>query len=1398
MSKFSKIMTLLITITLIFSNNYLIKADSEKKVKVVQTEDIDKIISYLYYYDCDLKTQEKSVVYLNYLEEKKESLLEHSCNLLFYYRSDVICEMPTENYINNIEVLSQCLIIDYKKDKRRIEKLLSLQNSDGGFGLAKNYESDILDTKIALKALQVLGETDAMTNAARYIFSNQNKDGGFGYQPGLKSNAELTADIANILADCINDEMNLKTEFSAEIAKLRSYLDKNAVSLTNLSSDKLENVYQHFNTALFKLKMDSEYDVSEYYDLQAEDGSVFADPLATAMYLELMVREQNTIKASIDDISFTTDEGENASIFNSDENVNITVNSSFNPEEGYLTVSVVTPDGEVIDLDNEALVFNTADYPNGSYRVVAKVINSFNNEVAAKYSNMFTVNKAFAAEELNIAFYNADKESENYGQVIQVANKGDSVKASLRAAIDLKNADEVEGDLVINWHLMRKTKEVKNGVVEIGEDSIDSIDSIVLDEVNLDTTEACTYVLEAEITAGETVVKNAITTFIVSGQEMAVLTNADKDELVAAKDSANVSVKIREKKTVDLVLATGTEDAQIANKYADKIEEIKKSLEKLGYSVNVGATKSTHYTAKDTFAWQEYDHIDYIEPKTSYAKYNIPKHILYENDGIRMIGYCYEANKDFLYLEGNNETKKVLEFDVKKEDGNNWHTIEGAGFLFNTSIKDNTIEGYCVLLRSGGLYLYKIRPNDLTKFRNGKSNSKTTIKSVSVKNTSSEHHIKLVVENNLASVYDNDNLVMENINVGEVEGDGYGPIIFHSSHNCSQISSFRFSNISMKAIGGKKFEDIISSYNFESYDSRYIINVSDSEDENIVNDADRIINAANEKNITMLTVGNDTNREAYGNLYKESDSDEGASSVAGKFYELSDDTTLDQIEQYIISNEESKYVVNENGNKATDLVFTGTLYDGSVFTKKFEHLYEGEQINFNIPQTMEGLKVGKDAPVLKDITLTFTDAIGKRIAVPADDIYLPVVRYTENIADRLTSDDNEYMQYNNAQIEHRVYNNSDKNTAKNLVSVISIKDSQGNVVKTYSKELDEIMVSGYIDHAVTWNTAESEAGEYTIEASVYDGSYLVTHSTKTVAVEEIDASYVDISGNVTLSKKILKNTDELVISKAVKNEFKNRIENAKEIIRIVNAETNDTVYESEISLSLDGFEKVSSTETVIAIDDFSYAENGEYYICHEALLEDGRIIPLEGDGFILDTKKKPDYNKIFGDGALISLNNENETNGIELDGAIITVGGTMHSNTNIEVNTSILNISNTCEAVLPVSFNAVVTNIANGTRVCGAIDTPETDAQIADEDIFIESPIYDNYANGGTLLASNGNITIRSSYARFKGLIYAPNGTVTIESSTFNMEGRIIAKNIVYKGSVLNVSSYDGDLDFLK
>lgn len=103
--------------------------------------------------------------------------------------------------------------------------LLKEQNSDGGFGLAKNYCSDLIDTVYAIRTLLDIGETEAMTNAALYISSLQNEDGGFSYQQGLSSNAYLSADIANILVDTIDVNPVLSYYLEDTFTALDSYLD---------------------------------------------------------------------------------------------------------------------------------------------------------------------------------------------------------------------------------------------------------------------------------------------------------------------------------------------------------------------------------------------------------------------------------------------------------------------------------------------------------------------------------------------------------------------------------------------------------------------------------------------------------------------------------------------------------------------------------------------------------------------------------------------------------------------------------------------------------------------------------------------------------------------------------------------------------------------------------------------------------------------------------------------------------------------------------------------------------------------------------------------------------------------------------------------------------------------
>lgn len=58
------------------------------------------------------------------------------------------------------------------------------------------------------------------------------------------------------------------------------------------------------------------------------------------------------------------------------------------------------------------------------------------------------------------------------------------------------------------------------------------------------------------------------------------------------------------------------------------------------------------------------------------------------------------------------------------------------------------------------------------------------------------------------------------------------------------------------------------------------------------------------------------------------------------------------------------------------------------------------------------------------------------------------------------------------------------------------------------------------------------------------------------------------------------------------------------------------------------------------------------------------------------------------------------------------------------------------------------------------------------------------------LVSENSDITINSNDVSMKGILYAPNGNININSSSFKFEGKIIAKNIIYRGSLLEIKDY--------
>jgi subtilase family serine protease/Tol biopolymer transport system component/flagellar hook assembly protein FlgD/fibronectin type 3 domain-containing protein len=93
------------------------------------------------------------------------------------------------------------LISDLSRDSGAIRaQLLSLQNGDGGWGIAQGYQSNALDTALALLAIAgATANATALDKAALYLLSKQNADGGWSNAPGSPSRATVTTTVLQAL-----------------------------------------------------------------------------------------------------------------------------------------------------------------------------------------------------------------------------------------------------------------------------------------------------------------------------------------------------------------------------------------------------------------------------------------------------------------------------------------------------------------------------------------------------------------------------------------------------------------------------------------------------------------------------------------------------------------------------------------------------------------------------------------------------------------------------------------------------------------------------------------------------------------------------------------------------------------------------------------------------------------------------------------------------------------------------------------------------------------------------------------------------------------------------------------------------------------------------------------------
>ena len=170
-----------------------------------------------------------------------------------------------------------------------VSELISLQNTDGGWGSNRIYGSAPIDTAFALKALIGIqyADQDAVSKSSEYLISRQNADGGWGFSQEDDGNVFMTATVLGVLQKLPN---TISVTAANDKAKTYILAHQNAdggfgsspstVYETALSSLALKGVTTD-NTILGNA-------VNYLKSMQADDGSWNEDPYSTALAVRVL------------------------------------------------------------------------------------------------------------------------------------------------------------------------------------------------------------------------------------------------------------------------------------------------------------------------------------------------------------------------------------------------------------------------------------------------------------------------------------------------------------------------------------------------------------------------------------------------------------------------------------------------------------------------------------------------------------------------------------------------------------------------------------------------------------------------------------------------------------------------------------------------------------------------------------------------------------------------------------------------------------------------------------------------------------------------------------------------------------------------------------------------------
>lgn len=221
----------------------------------------------------------------------------------------------------------------------------------------------------------------------------------------------------------------------------------------------------------------------------------------------------------------------------------------------------------------------------------------------------------------------------------------------------------------------------------------------------------------------------------------------------------------------------------------------------IGINLNVKASDETIVSSEKWKEWQNEEYWEWHTRTTSDDKAYNGKHIVIKNDIINFYGYWKNSYKDFLYKSYKNAGKKTFKFRMDETKAN-YHTLDGAGFIFNSNIVDNKFSGYILLFRQKDICLYRLDNIDVTTFENTPSTTIATygklIKSID-KTNSSIHDLQVEATPTRIKVMESEKEILNiDLDYSIHSGESFGLIASYVQHACNILSTIEFSQLEIE------------------------------------------------------------------------------------------------------------------------------------------------------------------------------------------------------------------------------------------------------------------------------------------------------------------------------------------------------------------------------------------------------------------------------------------------------------------------------------------------------------------------------------------------------------------------------------------------------------------------